>query len=87
MDHPECLAGRVSRVSARSPGQSRQLGGLGLGQPNWTVSLDCCVIFISTNLLLLPVYTLKRSNKTYLRPEQMKTILERSIKGALSWNT
>lgn len=87
MDHPECLAGRVSRVSARSPGQSGQLRGLGLGQPNWTVSLDRCVIFISTNLLLLPVYTLKRSNKTYLRPEQMKTILERSIKGALSWNT
>lgn len=87
MDHPECLAGRVSRVSARSPGQSGQLRCLGLGQPNWTVSLDCCVIFISTNLLLLPVYTLKRSNKTYLRPEQMKTILERSIKGALSWNT
>lgn len=29
MDHTECLAGRVSWVSARSPGWSGQLGGLG----------------------------------------------------------
>lgn len=37
VDHPECLAGRVSRVGAALGGERAGLGGLRLGQPNWTV--------------------------------------------------
>lgn len=59
-------------------------GMLGLIRLNWTVFLDCCVLFIPTNLLLLPVYALQRSNKMHLRPEQMRNILERNIRGMLS---
>lgn len=86
IDHPECwLAGSHGPVHAALT--DRAVRCLGLSRPNWTVSLDCCVIFIPTNLLLLPVYTTKRSNKMSLRPEQMKNVLGRSIKGTPSWNT
>lgn len=79
------LAGRVSRVTARSPGQSGQWDAQGsVGQ---TGLLPWIVIFIPTNLLLLPVYIMQRPNKIYLRPEQVRNVLERSIKGTLSWNT
>lgn len=85
-DHPGCrLAGSPGLVHAALDRAGS--GMLRPGQPDWTVSLDCCVIFIPTNLLLLPVYTLQRSNKMYLRPEQTRNILERGIKGMTSWNT
>lgn len=83
--HPGCrLAGSPGLVHAALDRAGS--GTLQPGQPDWTVSLDCCVIFIPTNLLLLPVYTTRRSNKMYLRPEQTRDILQRGIKGMTSWN-
>lgn len=62
---------------------STALDGVGSGLlPALSAKLDCClgfcVIFIPANLPLLPVYTMQRSNKMYLRPEQMRSPLERS---------
>lgn len=63
-DHPGCrLAGSPGSVHAALDRAGS--GMLQPGQLDWTVSLDCCVIFIPTNLLLLPVYTMQRSNKVY----------------------
>lgn len=83
VDRPGCwLVGSQGLVHASL---DRAGGGmLGLIRLNWTVFLDCCVLFIPTNLLLLPVYALQRSNKMYLRPEQMRNILERNVRETLS---
>lgn len=58
-DQPGCrLAGSPGLVVHAALDRAGS-GILQPGQPDRTVSLDCCVIFIPTNLLLLPVYTMQ----------------------------